>query len=80
MAALLAFFMESTFIGLWIFGRNKLPPKPHPATTWGVQPVQRGTHACLRAAGGYYARMLLAAQGTRHPGAERSPAAERRHP
>jgi cytochrome bd ubiquinol oxidase subunit I len=34
MEALLAFFMESTFIGLWIFGWNKLPPKLHPATIW----------------------------------------------
>jgi cytochrome d ubiquinol oxidase subunit I len=34
MEALLAFFMESTFIGLWIFGWNKLPPKLHLATIW----------------------------------------------
>ena len=27
--ALIAFFMESTFVGLWIFGWNKLPKKVH---------------------------------------------------
>jgi len=31
---LLAFFMESTFLGLWIFGRNRLPPVIHLATIW----------------------------------------------
>jgi cytochrome bd ubiquinol oxidase subunit I len=34
MEALLAFFLESTFIGLWIFGWGKLPPKLHLATIW----------------------------------------------
>jgi cytochrome d ubiquinol oxidase subunit I len=34
MEALLAFFLESTFIGLWIFGWAKLPPKLHLATIW----------------------------------------------
>ena len=28
MEALLAFFLESTFIGLWIFGWDKLSPAP----------------------------------------------------
>src|SRR5437868_213438 len=32
--ALLAFFMESTFIGLWIFGWDKLPKKLHLACIW----------------------------------------------
>ncbi|WP_037314321.1 cytochrome ubiquinol oxidase subunit I [Amycolatopsis orientalis] len=31
---LLAFFMESTFLGLWIFGWDKLPKKLHLATIW----------------------------------------------
>ncbi|MHB1739692.1 MAG: cytochrome ubiquinol oxidase subunit I [Actinomycetes bacterium] len=31
---LLAFFMESTFLGLWIFGWDKLPKKLHAATMW----------------------------------------------
>ncbi|TDC22688.1 cytochrome ubiquinol oxidase subunit I [Streptomyces sp. 8K308] len=34
--ALIAFFFESTFIGLWIFGWDKLPPKLHLATIWTV--------------------------------------------
>jgi cytochrome bd ubiquinol oxidase subunit I len=33
---LLAFFIESTFLGLWIFGWGKLPPKLHAATIWLV--------------------------------------------
>ena len=33
---LLAFFLESTFLGLWIFGWGKLPPKLHAATIWLV--------------------------------------------
>jgi cytochrome d ubiquinol oxidase subunit I len=34
--ALLAFFMESTFLGLWIFGRNVLPRGIHLACIWLV--------------------------------------------
>jgi cytochrome d ubiquinol oxidase subunit I len=33
---LLAFFLESTFIGLWIFGRERLSPRLHLATIWLV--------------------------------------------
>lgn len=36
MEALLAFFVESTFLGLWIFGWKKLPPKLHLATIWAA--------------------------------------------
>ena len=32
--ALLAFFLESTFIGLWVFGRDRLPPRLHNACMW----------------------------------------------
>lgn len=31
---LLAFFVESTFLGLWIFGWNRLPKRLHLATLW----------------------------------------------
>ncbi len=31
---LLAFFLESTFLGLWIFGWDRLSPKLHVATIW----------------------------------------------
>src|SRR5665647_236361 len=34
--ALLAFFLESVFLGLWIFGWDKLPPKLHAACMWLV--------------------------------------------
>jgi cytochrome d ubiquinol oxidase subunit I len=34
--ALIAFFFESTFIGLWIFGWDKLPKKIHCACMWMV--------------------------------------------
>src|ERR1700716_1675206 len=33
---LLAFFLESTFLGLWIFGEGRLPEKVHAATIWMV--------------------------------------------
>ncbi|WP_370566227.1 cytochrome ubiquinol oxidase subunit I [Cryobacterium sp. BB736] len=36
MEALLAFFIESTFLGLWIFGWNHLPKKLHAATIWAA--------------------------------------------
>ena len=32
--ALLAFFLESTFIGVWIFGWDRLPKKVHTASIW----------------------------------------------
>src|SRR3990172_6563368 len=34
--ATVAFFLESTFIGLWIFGWNKLSRKAHAACIWIV--------------------------------------------
>jgi cytochrome d ubiquinol oxidase subunit I len=34
--ALLAFYLESTFIGMWHFGWDKLPRKVHAATMWLV--------------------------------------------
>jgi len=33
---LLAFFLEATFIGLWIFGWNRLPKKLHLLTIWAA--------------------------------------------
>jgi len=33
---LLAFFLESTFLGLWIFGWGRLPKNIHAATIWAV--------------------------------------------
>ena len=34
MEGLLAFFLESTFLGLWIFGWDRLPKRVHLATIW----------------------------------------------
>jgi cytochrome d ubiquinol oxidase subunit I len=34
MEGLLAFFLESTFLGLWIFGWDRLPQRLHLATMW----------------------------------------------
>jgi cytochrome d ubiquinol oxidase subunit I len=34
MEGLLAFFAESTFLGLWIFGWGRLSPRVHLATIW----------------------------------------------
>ena len=34
--ALLAFFLESTFLGLWIFGWGRLPERLHAACMWAV--------------------------------------------
>jgi len=34
--ALLAFFLESTFLGIWVFGEGKVPDKVHLASIWLV--------------------------------------------
>ena len=34
--ALLAFYLESTFLGLWIFGWDKLPKRTHLGAIWAV--------------------------------------------
>jgi cytochrome d ubiquinol oxidase subunit I len=36
MEGLAAFFLESTFLGLWVFGWDKLPRRLHLATIWAV--------------------------------------------
>jgi cytochrome d ubiquinol oxidase subunit I len=36
MEGLAAFFLESVFLGLWIFGWNRLSPRVHLATIWAV--------------------------------------------
>src|SRR3712207_5418049 len=36
MEALLAFFLESTFLGLWIFGWGRLPKRLHLAALWAA--------------------------------------------
>jgi cytochrome bd ubiquinol oxidase subunit I len=34
--ALMAFFLESTFLGIWVFGEGKVPEKVHLASIWLV--------------------------------------------
>src|SRR3712207_9594105 len=36
MEALLAFFLESTFLGLWIFGWGRIPKRLHLAALWAA--------------------------------------------
>jgi cytochrome d ubiquinol oxidase subunit I len=36
MEGLAAFFVESTFIGLWIFGKGRISPRAHLGTIWAV--------------------------------------------
>ena len=36
MEGLAAFFLESTFLGLWLFGWDKLPRRIHLLTIWAV--------------------------------------------
>jgi cytochrome d ubiquinol oxidase subunit I len=36
MEALLAFFLESTFLGVWIFGWDRLPKRVHLASIWAA--------------------------------------------
>ena len=36
MEGLAAFFLESTFLGLWIFGWDRLPKRVHLACIWIV--------------------------------------------
>ena len=43
--ALLAFFLESTFLGLWIFGWDKLPKKVHLRAS-GSWPLARTSRRC----------------------------------
>jgi cytochrome d ubiquinol oxidase subunit I len=54
---LAAFFVESTFLGLWIFGWDRLPPRIHLATLWVVVVASWGS--------GYF--ILVANSWMQHP-------------
>ena len=71
MEGLAAFFLESTFLGLWLFGWDKLPQAAAPADDLGGL-------ARLRAVGGVHlgGQLLDAAPGRLHDG-QRQAAAER---
>ena len=71
MEGLAAFFLESTFLGLWLFGWDKLPRRMHLLTIWAVS-------FGSRAVGGVHhgGQLLDAAPGRLRHG-ERQAAAER---
>ena len=71
MEGLAAFFLESTFLGLWLFGWDKLPRRVHLATIWAVS-------LGSRAVGGVHhgGQLLDAASGRLRDG-QRQAAAER---
>ena len=50
MEGLAAFFLESTFLGLWIFGWNMLSPRIHLLTIWAVALGGVGSAAFIMAA------------------------------
>src|SRR5216683_1659029 len=49
MEALLTFFLESTFIGIWIFGWNKLSPRVHLISTMNPHGTVQGINDVQRA-------------------------------
>ena len=71
MEGLAAFFLESTFLGLWLFGWDKLPRRMHLLTIWavslGIGPV----------GGVHHGRQLLDAAPGRLRDGQRQAAAER---
>src|SRR4051794_18720530 len=50
MEGLAAFFLEATFLGLWIFGWNQLSPRVHLATIWAVAAGGVLSALCIMAA------------------------------
>jgi cytochrome d ubiquinol oxidase subunit I len=50
MEGLAAFFLESVFLGLWLFGWNRLSPRVHLATIWAVAVGSLGSALFIMAA------------------------------
>jgi cytochrome d ubiquinol oxidase subunit I len=50
MEGLAAFFLESVFLGLWLFGWNRLSPRVHLATIWAVALGSLGSALFIMAA------------------------------
>ena len=71
MEGLAAFFLESTFLGLWLFGWDKLPRRVHLATIWAVV-VRHGL-----VGGVHHGRQLVDAAPGRLPDGQRQTGAER---
>ena len=59
MEGLAAFFLESTFLGLWLFGWNVLPKRVHLFTVWMV------AARCLPVGGVHHRGELLDAEPAR---------------
>jgi cytochrome d ubiquinol oxidase subunit I len=65
---LAAFFLESTFLGLWLFGWDRLPKRVHLATIWAVAAGAAGSAAFIMAANSWMQRPVgyqLSAAGDR---------------
>jgi cytochrome bd ubiquinol oxidase subunit I len=56
MEGLAAFFLESVFLGLWLFGWNQLSPRVHLATIWAVALGGVGSAAFIMAANSWMQR------------------------
>src|SRR4051812_47844808 len=55
MEGLAAFFLESTFLGLWIFGWNRLSRRGHLVALWGGGLGSALSAGCILAAGSWVA-------------------------
>ena len=53
---LAAFFLESVFLGLWLFGWDRLPKRVHLATIWAVAVGAAGSAAFIMAANSWMQR------------------------
>src|SRR5215471_5172960 len=58
MEGLAAFFLESVFLGLWLFGWNRLPRRVHLATIWAVAAGGALSAAFIMAANSWMQRPL----------------------
>ncbi len=56
MEGLAAFFLEATFLGVWIFGWNVLPKRVHLAAIWAVAVGAAGSAAFIMAANSWMQR------------------------
>ena len=71
MEGLAAFFVESTFLGLWLFGWGRLSPRVHVATIWACR---RSARRCRRSSSSPPTRgcsIPSASRSTRRPRAPR---------
>ena len=79
MEGLAAFFLESTFLGLWLFGWDKLPRRIHLATIWAVSFGSALSAAFILAANSWmqhpvgYTMVERQAAAERHLGAVHQP-------